>query len=130
MAAKHPLLHPKLNNFSIFCSFGDLVSTNEKSFAFLEEIGLIPSKTSTPPLCCDILMTVENSKRSKFGWFWRCSKKGSKRKGDKTCRNTINPSIGTFFHGPQCRLEINEVLAIIISFVIKMPVNMVFQVIN
>lgn len=110
MAAKHPLIHPKLNNFSIFCSFGDLVSTNEKSIAFLEEIGLIPTKTSTPPLCCNLPMKVEKCKNIKFGWMWRYSKKSSKKQGDKNCRKTINPSIGTFFHGPQCRLEIREVL--------------------
>lgn len=128
MAAKHPLLHPKLNNFSIFSSFGDLVSTNEKSITFFEEIGLIPNKNSTPPLCCNILMKVEKNNSCKFNWRWRCAKKTSKKKGDKNCYNTINPSIGTFFHGPHCRLEIREVLAIIISFVIKIPVNMVFQV--
>lgn len=128
MAAKHPLLHPNLSNFSIFCSFENLISTNEKTIVFLEEVGLIPNKTSTPPSCCSIPMKVENNTNCKLGWVWRCSAKSSKKKGDRTCRKSINPSIGTFFHGSQCRLEIREVLAIVISFVIKIPVNTVFQV--
>lgn len=54
----------------------------------------------------------------------RCSaSSGKKKKGVKTCRKTINPCSGTFFEGEMCKLPINDVLALIICFVIKIKVT-------
>ncbi|CAH2100528.1 unnamed protein product [Euphydryas editha] len=76
MSGKHPNLHPKLDNFNIFNSFAELVSSEEKSISFLEEIDLIPSRQSTPPQCCGLPMLVVSDTRYKFNWVWRCSSKG------------------------------------------------------
>jgi len=40
----------------------------------------------------------------------------------KCCRKIINPSEETFFEGTKCRIELREIIAIIICFVIKIPV--------
>lgn len=45
-----------------------------------------------------------------------------KKKGIKICRKTINPCSGTFFKGDMCKLLINDVLALIICFIIKMSI--------
>lgn len=123
----HPNIHPKLQNFSIFYSFGPLIGTNERAIAFLEEIGLIPAKTSEPPKCCNLPMKVEEKKDAKLGWIWRCAEKGTKKKNSHSCRKSKNPSLGTFFDGTSCRIEVRDVLGIIICFVAKMKVTDVFR---
>lgn len=80
MDSEHQNLHPKLKNFSIFHSFYNLIITDELAISFLEEVGLIPSKTSPPPTCiCGSPMLVELNKIKKLGWIWRCGSKGSKK---------------------------------------------------
>lgn len=118
MSEIHPEIPPKLKNFSIFFSFNELIGTEEQSISFLQEIKLIPSKNSEPPVCksCGKKMRVESNSQKKLGWIWRCP---------KPCRKSINPLTNTFFDASHCRIKINEVLAIIICFVWKMPVNQV-----
>lgn len=127
MSGMHPELHSKLKNFSIFNSIEKLASSDELAITFLEEIGLIPSRKSTAPTCCGLPMLVEDSRQHKLNWIWRCSSKGSKKKGSKSCRKTINPCIGTFFEGTSCRIDVRDVLVLIFCFVIQMRVNDVFE---
>lgn len=127
MDVRHGLIHEKLKNFSFFHSFHELTETNEKAIEFLEEVQLIPSKTSAPPICCNLPMVVESRLDKKLGWIWHCSSKGSKKKGSNQCRHIVNPSIGTFFDGVHCHIDICEVLAIIICFVLKMEVSFVYE---
>lgn len=127
MTSKHPSLHPRLENFSFFVSFHDLISDDEKAISFLEEIGLLPSKSSQPPECCDLPMNIEIQREKKLGWIWRCSSKASKKKGAKHCRRSENPCAGTFFDGAKCRIKICETLAIVISFVAKMKVSELYR---
>lgn len=123
----HPDIHSKLKNFSIFNSFEKLISSNELAISFLEEIELIPSRKSTAPLCCGLPMLVEDSRIHKLNWVWRCSSKGSKKKGSKSCRKQINPCMGTFFEGTACRIEVRDVLAVVICFAIQIQVNDAFE---
>lgn len=53
--------------------------------------------------------------------------KGSKRQNVKPCRKMQNPCAGTFFDGNCCHIKINDVLAIILCFVSKMPVTWTYQ---
>lgn len=124
---KHPLLHPKLNNFTILASFQELISTDQKAISFLEEISLIPSRSSTPPHCCGIPMRVEEFKDKKLGWVWRCSSKGHKKKSAKVCRKIKNPCEGTFFDGSSCRIKIRDVLAVMILFVCGLKISDVYE---
>lgn len=128
--AKHPNLHPKLENFSIFHSFERLIGCPAASQQFLEEVKLIPSTTSTPPKCCDLLTKVEKTKSTRLGWVWRCAScvsQKKKKRTNKVCRKTINPSQNTFFDGTVSRIAINDILAIIICFVLKMKVTELIQ---
>lgn len=43
------------------------------------------------------------------------------------CRAVVNPCTGTFFDGTTCRIDISEVLAIILGFVSKMTATNVFR---
>lgn len=58
----------------------------------------------------------------KFKRVWRCSSKGSKKKGFVCCRKILNPTVGTFFEGISCRIEVRDVVAIN-CFVTKMQVT-------
>ncbi|KAL7290007.1 hypothetical protein TKK_0015738 [Trichogramma kaykai] len=125
MSAVHPQLPSQLENFSIFHSFENLIATNDTAIKFLESVNLIPSRTSTPPLCCDLPMHAEDFADKKLKWVWRCSI--PRKKGAKTCRKIINPACGTFFEGTACRIEIRDALAIVICFVIEMPVTLTYK---
>lgn len=129
MMAEHPNLYPKLKKFSIFHSFEPLIGSPAATQQFLEEIKLIPSSNSIPPKCCNLLMKVEHNKNTKLGWVWRCASRISqkKKKKNQVCRKTINPSKDTFFDGTHFRIAINDVLAIIICFILKMKVTEVIQ---
>lgn len=121
----HPNLHPKLKNFSIFNSFHEILSTNEAAQNFLEELKVIPSRTSVPPNCCDLTMKVEKLSGSKLGWIWRCSTKATKKKGAKCCRKSINPAENTFFEGTMCRISLQDI--VVICFILQMKVTEVIE---
>lgn len=123
----HPRLHPKLANFSIFYSFHDILSTNETTQTFLQELKLIPSPTSIPPNCCGLPMKTEKLSASKLGWIWRCSTKATKKKGIKFCRKSINPTENTFFEGTKCKINLQDIVAILICFVLQMKVTEVIE---
>lgn len=125
MSKIHPNIHPKLRSFSIIHSFHQLVENEEITIEFLEEMDLIPSKDSTPPECCDLPMRVENKADAKLGWIWRCA--SPRTRGAVMCRRANNPLMGSFFDGAGCRIPLNEVLAIIIFFVMKMKVTQINQ---
>lgn len=130
--SQHPFIHPKLVDFSYLSSFPDLVSSDEVALQFLEEVGIVPSRSSTPPTCeCGDAMVVEEALQKKLGWIWRCSskkiKKISKKKKTSRCTKTINPSSGTFVDGKACHISIREVLAIVILFVTKMKFSETYK---
>lgn len=91
--------------------------------AFLSDLGLVPNRDSTPPLCCAKPMVVKANKRNKFGWVWRCSMSGNKLKGAGNCYKQISPSTGTFLDGTLCRISAKEVLMIAMNFVMKETVS-------
>ncbi|KAL7292208.1 hypothetical protein TKK_0014161 [Trichogramma kaykai] len=70
-------------------------------------------------------MHVEDFANKKLKWVWRCSlpRKG----GIKSCRKIINLDYGTFFEVTVCRIEIRDALAIVICFVIQMPVTETYK---
>ncbi|KAK0072843.1 hypothetical protein PV325_010698, partial [Microctonus aethiopoides] len=127
MSGKHPLLHNDLDTFNVYVSFNKLIGSEDQTISFLEEIGLIPSRNSTPPLCCELPMSVENCADKKLKWVWRCATKGSKKKGSESCRKIINPSQNTFFDGNLFRISFRETLAIVISSVIGMKFSDVYS---
>jgi len=114
-------VHPKLQNFN-FVEL--LVGDDEKAISFLQELKLIPSRDTILPQCCGI--RIENTTGTNFGWRWRCFSKGSRKKGSKACRNTVNPCSGTFFDGSHCRIAIREAFSIILCFVMDVNVTQVF----
>ncbi|KAK0083510.1 hypothetical protein PV326_006695 [Microctonus aethiopoides] len=67
--------------------------TEDQTISFFEEIGLILSPNSIPPLCCGLPMSVENLATTKLKLVWKCTTKGSKKKRSKSCRKTINPTL-------------------------------------
>ncbi|KAL7292207.1 hypothetical protein TKK_0014160 [Trichogramma kaykai] len=56
MSAVPPESTSQLENFSIFHSFEKLIAKNDMAIRFLEDVNLIPSRNSTPPVCCDLPM--------------------------------------------------------------------------
>lgn len=95
--SKYPRLHPKLENFSIFYSFTQLIENEECAIKFFEEISLIPSKDSVPPLCCNVPMKVETDITKKLRWRWRCSaSSGKKKKGIKLAEKLLIRAVEHF----------------------------------
>lgn len=47
----------------------------------------------------------------------------NKEKKSKSYRKTINPSEDTFFEGTMCRIQLHDILAIMISFVLKIKIT-------
>lgn len=49
------------------------------------------------------------------------------KKGETACRKIINPSKNTFFEGTVCRIALNDILAIILCFVMQIKVTDVIE---
>ena len=81
-------VHPKLVNVNMF-TWGLLVKDAEEAQKFAEELGLIPSQSTPPPIHCGKSMKVtKRPKQAKLGWIWSCAKK-SHRSGKKGWSGTI-----------------------------------------
>jgi hypothetical protein len=118
-------VHPQLANINMF-TWGLLLQNAEEAQKLAEELGLVPNKSTPPPIHCSRPMKVTKGPgQAKLGWVWSCTEKSRKAgqvgRRKKGCNKTINPANITWFENH--KLPIHRCLAIMFAFVWKIPVK-------
>ncbi|KAL2748765.1 hypothetical protein V1477_003408 [Vespula maculifrons] len=75
----------------------------------------------------DLPTNVEKLSGSKLGWIWQCPTKTTKKKTAKYCCKSINPAEKTFFEGRTCKISVQDIVAIVICFILQMKVTKVIE---
>lgn len=75
----------------------------------------------------DLRTNVEKLSGSKLSWIWQCPTKTTKKKTAKYCRKSINPAEKTFFEGRTCKISVQDIVAIVICFILQMKVTKVIE---
>lgn len=121
------MVHPLVAHLTIF-TWTSLINDEAACISLLEDLSVIPKKNGPCPKCpkCASYMSARKENGLYLGWRWRCNKRNVY--GGSRCSGAMNPAKNTFFE--HSHMGICEILAIIVSFVIRIPINFLHEELN